>query len=112
MVKISLDWEMLSDGEQECEYNQFENTILPKQRQKLTKRTTLFKNSHPGSLSHLRKAQREQLQKCISTFIHDTIPDLEDGCFAINSLSGKPEVGLPEALVDDFYEWFDDQLAR
>jgi hypothetical protein len=47
----------------------------------------------------------------MKNFLEETIPDLAQDCYVTNSM-GNVEVGLPEAIVDDFYEWFDDQLDR
>jgi hypothetical protein len=65
--------------------------------------TIVFKKSHPGSLSHLRKQQRDTIQLSIKEFLIKNIGSvLEKECYADD---GK--ICIPESLVESFQNWFD-----
>ena len=66
--------------------------------------TVVFKQSHPGSLSHLRKQQRDTIQDCCKEFLVLKLGS-SDGCVA--TVKGTEQVAIPEELVDEFLEWFD-----
>lgn len=67
--------------------------------------TVMFKKSHPGSLSSLRKAQREVIVDCIQEFLKMRLgARMIKDC--VQDVRGKPEIAIPESLIDDFQSWF------
>ncbi|KAI8903016.1 hypothetical protein BC833DRAFT_571598 [Globomyces pollinis-pini] len=71
----------------------------------LTPYTLVFKKSHPGSLSNLRKGQRESIKNAILEYLEDNIGQLAHDCVCTTD-KGKTEIAIPSTLVDRFLDWF------
>jgi hypothetical protein len=66
----------------------------------------VFKKSHPGSLSHLRKQQRDAIQQAIKEFLIKNIGNvLEKECY-----NDEGMICIPESLIEPFHNWFDQKI--
>ena len=74
--------------------------------------TEVIKSTHPGSMSHLSSQQRYRLEKAVEEFLslHLTPAEISQ-CRALTS-NNKPQIAMPENLVETFGDWLDEQMDK
>ncbi|KAJ3275104.1 hypothetical protein HDV01_001243 [Terramyces sp. JEL0728] len=70
----------------------------------------VIRKSHPGSLSSLKKYHRDIIRDATREFLRMKIGDETAARCEVMYQNKTIEPHIPENLIDDFYDWFNDKL--
>ncbi|KAJ3321595.1 hypothetical protein HDV06_004010 [Boothiomyces sp. JEL0866] len=70
----------------------------------------VIRKSHPGSLSSLRKHHRDIIRDATREFLKSKIGDEKAARCEVMYQNKTIEPHIPENLIDDFHDWFNDKL--
>jgi hypothetical protein len=72
--------------------------------------TDVIKSTHPGSLSHLRFAERLRIEQAIHDYLSLRLSWRDIGLCVAPNPSGKYQIAIPEDWADSFSDWFAERI--
>ena len=74
--------------------------------QSLVTWTEIIKSTHPGSMGHLRFAEKMRIEQAVHDFLSLRLSWKDIGLCVAPNPAGKYQIAIPEDWADSFSDWF------